>query len=632
MELTGARAWRAQIETRVAGARARRAFAFPLSLAAALAVGGSSRLGRAAEPLSVTASLETGSAEVGDVVTLNVRVVSRINGSVEVELGTTDGLSVLSQSRSESTAISWSSNRGQSLTREVGVRIELEVERAGTLVIEPVTARVGRTSAKSSPLKLRVALGRAPSSPARSGAMTAPDANEAPLFIRYRVDGDQAFVGEQILLHLEIFARPGLNFGLEDRAPAPPELDGFWREIVFQPQRLTRRDERIQGRPYHAYTVWSVALFPLSAGARTIEPVRMTFVRNRSIFDAGQRLRRRTRPRMLSIDPLPTEGRPADFVNTNVGDYTLSARVDADRVQANKAVLLTLELRGAGNISATKLPEVTALDGFRVFPPTLEDEVQRGPGGVQGAKRAEILLMPTRGGRLEIPSFSMSIFDPLAKAYRRLSTSALRIAVDGNITAQAPGSSGPSDSAGPPEAAALSLAPIRFGSDLGAPGGPHATTPWTEPWFVAGLALPWAVFVAVWGSERLRIAVRRQTPARRRRSTARRARGRLKEAREAAQAGRLADAYSAFLEAVLSLGTEKLGVNLNGQTTEQIQAALVDRGAPISLVSPLAEELQTADFARFAPGGLEDRNPDKVLERWEHIFAALEGFEPKEVP
>ena len=620
---------RASQTLEVSTAGPRRGLAIPLLLGAGLSVGGPLPPAHAAEPLSVTATLDTVSAEVGDVVTLDVRVVSRINGSVELELGKMDGLSILSQSRSESTAISWSGGAGQSLTREVGVRIELEVERTGTLTIEPVTARVGRTSAQSQPQRLKVARVRPARPPARAGAVLAPDAGEASLFVRYRVDKDRAVVGEQILLNLEIFARPGLNFGLEDRAPPPPELDGFWREIVFQPQRLTRRDQRVGNKTYHVYKLWSVALFPLSAGERTIEPVRMAFTRNRSIFDAGQRLRRRTRPLKLSIDPLPSAGRPRDFVNTNVGTYTLTAQVDSNRVQANKAVLLTLELQGQGNVAAAKLPEISAIDGFRVFPPTVEDEVQKGSGGVQGIKRAEILLMPTRGGRLEIPSFSMSVYDPSEKAYRRLSTSTLRVRVEGEVTARGPGAP-PSESAGPSDPPSQSLAPIRFGSDLSAPGGPHAAPPWHQTWFVAGLAAPWALFVAVWGSERLRMALGKQTPARRRRSTTRRARGRLKEAREAAQAGRLADAYSAFLGAVLALGSDKLGVNLNGRTTEQIKAALVDRGAPTSLISPLVEELQTADFARFAPGGLEDRNPGKVLERWEHIFAALEGFEPKE--
>ena len=600
-----------------------------LLVASALVVLGQVSTAWAADPLSVTATLDTRSAEVGDIVTLDVRVVARVKGSVDLELGKMEGLSILSQSRSESTSISWSSNTGQALTREVAVRIELEVERTGALAIEPVTARVGRTVARSQPLTVHAAQIQAPAPPTQAGTIAAPDADEQALFIRYRVDKNRAVVGEQVLLHLEIFARPGVNFGLEERAPPPPELDGFWREIVYQPQRLSRRDQRVHGRTYHVYRLWSVALFPLSAGERTIEPVRMSFTRNRSIFDAGQRFRRRTHPLALSIDPLPSVGRPRNFVNTNVGQYALTAKVDSNRVEANKAVLLSIELSGQGNIAAAKLPDVSSLDGFRVFPPTIEDQVQKGPQGISGSKRAEILLMPTRSGRLEIPSFSMSIYDPSAQAYRQLSTSSSRVAVQGEVTARAADRGSP-NAPPAPDRPEPTLAPIRFGSDFGSNPAPHGTHPWTQPWFIGGLATPWALFFVVWGSERVRYALGKQTPSRRRRSTTRRARSRLKQARAAAGAGRLPDAYSAFLEAVLSLGGEKLGTNLNGQTTEQIQAALVSHGAPASLVSPLVEELQTADFARFAPGGLEDRDPDKVLERWEHIFAALEGFEPKE--
>ena len=62
---------------------------------------------------------------------------------------------------------------------------------------------------------------------------------------------------------------------------------------------------------------------------------------------------------------------------------------------------------------------LTGDDGFREFAPTITDKVEPDGEGLHGTKTAEILLMPERGGRLEIPSIDMTIFDPDEKRYRK---------------------------------------------------------------------------------------------------------------------------------------------------------------------------------------------------------------------
>ncbi|MCB9648831.1 MAG: protein BatD [Deltaproteobacteria bacterium] len=570
----------------------------------------------AADALTVTAELSERQVLVGDVVTLQIRAVATVNGDIQVQVPRVDGLSELSRSSSEGTSISFSSVGGQQVRREQTVAVELQADKAGTLSVPAVVARVGGQQARSQPLTL-VVVGQ---EDLQSGAAVAPgevvppDPNEQSLFARYRVDRSQAYLGQQIVVDLEIFASPRGNFSLEE-VPKPPELDGFWSEILYKPERLTRSVEKVAGKSYHVYRLWRVALFPLTAGEASLPPVRVTYSTGRGMFGGGKRGRVRTKPVALEILPLPTQGRPSDFVSTNVGSYSLSASVDANKVPAGKAVVLKVQLRGDGNIKNAKLPELPELDGFRAFPPTVSSDAKPQLAGMTGSKTAEILLMPTRGGRLSIPGLSLPVFDPVKKAYERLTTPSIPVVVEGEpAPAAAPP---PTVGATPAPVPQDQLRPIRFRSDLLATPAP----PSEQAWYWAVVASVPVLFLLLLGLERLIRGARAETPERRRRAVARGARARLAEARRLAEAGQGAEAYAAFTDALFDLGTERLQVALRGLTTEQIVATLKARGASDELAQRVQHELEQADYARYVPGVAS--GVAGSLEAWEGILSEV---------
>lgn len=573
----------------------------------------------AAEALTVDASLSDTTVPVGDIVTLQVRAIARVDGDIRVEVPRVEGLSELSRSQSEGTSISWTS-AGQSMTRERTITIELQADRAGQIAIPPVVARVAGHQAKSAALSVHVGESVLPSAETpEAGEVTPPTAGERDVFVRFRVDKNEVFLGEQLLLDCEIFVSPKTSFNVDSNAP-PSTLDGFWMEIVDRPQRLERRVEVVGNKSYHVYRLWRIALFPLDAGEVTIAPLAVTLSQNRSIFGGGKRIRRRTQPLAIEVKPLPTQGRPADFSNNNVGRYLLSASIDHDKVPAGKAVLLRLSLSGVGNIRAARLPEVKDLDGFRVFPPTVTDETEVTPNGVRGTKTAEILLMPERGGRLEIPSFALTVFDPSTATYERRTTASMRLVVEGTPDAAAVA---PPPSERPAKREGLDLIPVRFRSSLGA----RDAQPWRRPWFLAGVAAPWLLYVAFLLAARLMKTATKETTKTKSRAATKAARSQLVAAKQALDAGDVATAYARFAEAVLEYGTDKCGVPLRGLTAEGVRSALLARGASPELAEQLGEELEAADYARFAPGTVANTDPAQAYARWEAIFAELEQFE-----
>jgi hypothetical protein len=575
----------------------------------------------ASSVLNIDATLSDDSVLVGDILTVQITAVARAEGEVHIIAPQIDGLTELNRSRSEGTSISWT-NAGQSITREVTLHIEYQADKPGSVSIPPFVAKLGSHEARTKAAKVEVhGSAPPPAGPVQPGKVAPPEDAERQLFVRYRVDRNRAYLGQQILMDLEIFAQPGSGFSVEE-VGGPPELDGFWREIVDQQQRLNRTTEMVEGRRYDAYRVWRVAAFPLSMGKKEVPPGTVTFSTGRSLFSSGRRIRRQTAPLLLEILPLPTEGRPADFSNNNVGQYTLKASVDHSTVPAGKAVVLRLELSGRGNVKNARLPEVQSIEGFRVFPPTITEQIDTGLAGIQGTKRAEILLMPLIGGRLEIPAFDLTIFDPEAGEYKRLTTESIRIAVEGDPTIDAPRTVAPDVAEPPPERIARSsLKPLRFRSRLSGSEPPI----WRRPAFAGMLAGPPLLFLLALLAEALIARAKRDTPTSRKRAASRRARERLFAANAEAEAGDVAKAYGELREAILELGSNKMGVALRGLTIEQIELAMKERGADEALYRDVTAELEAADHARF---GMGKKQAD--LDRWADLLERLDTWIPRE--
>ncbi|MEO1338516.1 MAG: BatD family protein, partial [Myxococcota bacterium] len=344
----------------------------------------------------------------------------------------------------------------------------------------PVTARVGRRTARSTSVILKV-LGEgeiaANAEEAKPNVVTPPDQSESTLFMRYRVNRSQPYLGQAVLLDLEVLSRPNQSFQVEETTGLP-DVDGFWSQILEQPRRLKPRRITLGGRQYVSYRIWRAALYPLKAGVHTLPPVAMQFSQGGGLFSLGRRIRRRTKPLKIDVKPLPSDGRPSDFVTTNVGRYRLTAKVDQKRVKAGKALLYTIRLSGKGNISSAKLPSIKSVPGFRVFAPTVRDDIQTNASGISGFKEAEYLMMPQKGGRIRIPAVKLPIFDPVAGRYKTLKTKSLRVFVDGkpdpSATIEPPP---PKDEKEVPTVAALR--PLRFKSSLSSAGAP----PWQSSWF-----------------------------------------------------------------------------------------------------------------------------------------------------
>ena len=551
-----------------------------------------------AQQLSVVTSVSDSVVMTGETFTLQITVTSRVNGEIRVELPSVEGLTELSRRQSQSQSMTWSSAGQQVLVQEV-YTIEYRADGPGSFVLGPVVARVGRRTARSTSVTVRV---QRPGTINRAAPnkVDQPEDNERDLFLRYRLNRTEPYLGQAVLLDLEVISKPNQSFQVEETTGLP-ELEGFWSQILEQPRRLKPRRVNIGGRQYVAYRIWRAALYPLVAKQHTLLPVSMKFSQGGGLFRPGKRMRRRTKPIRIDVKPLPSEGRPRTFVTTNVGQYKLTASVDQRRVPAGKALLYTVRLSGNGNISSAKLPTIDKIPNFRVFAPTVRDQVKTSPSGISGYKEAEYLLMPQKGGRLRIPPVELTTFDPAAGKYKKLSSKALRVTVKGEPDpTAAPNLPPPTVVANDDTPAQLTLRPLRFTSSLSSVSPP----PWNGFWFWLLLLAPglasagWAGYR--WSRRRETVTTPRSVQL----AASRQAQAAIEAARADVEAGHLAEAHAKIAEALRTSGSNALGCSLQGLTLDAVKRAAESRGLSAVDADDLVRLLEAADYARYAPSQL----------------------------
>ena len=127
----------------------------------------------------------------------------------------------------------------------------------------------------------------------------------------------------------------------------------------------------------------------------------------------------------LAVQPLPTEGQPADFTGI-VGQLRVKANISTSEATVGEPILLDLALSGAPSLTEAKLPNLSALpelaSHFKVSgdDPALEED---------GQVVFQRTLRATTPGDLVIPAISFSYFDPKAREYRTASTKPIQVKV-----------------------------------------------------------------------------------------------------------------------------------------------------------------------------------------------------------
>ena len=135
----------------------------------------------------------------------------------------------------------------------------------------------------------------------------------------------------------------------------------------------------------------------------------------------------KTKPIPLNVQPLPEVRRPTNFMGA-VGEYNITAQVDRNKLEVRKALTLTLEIFGVGNIKTVVPPKISPINGFRVETPI------HVKGDADDRTTYTYVLIPLKGGILQIPAIDFAYFSPIKNSYQVTKTNPIPITVLPNST------------------------------------------------------------------------------------------------------------------------------------------------------------------------------------------------------
>jgi hypothetical protein len=474
-----------------------------------------------------------------------------------------------------------------------GPQTRVDTRKVSALVTPKVTGKFelgftveveGATVESNVPvLEVVAADAELPETPAGRTPTEAP----GPVFLWPTVDKEKAYVGEQVTYALDVYERR-TYLGIHLRKP--PSFTDFFTEELPEGEPVIKRVGVVD---YRVRPGLRRALFPQRAGTLEIGAAELS---------VGGRQRILSPALTVEVLPLPGEGRPPGFSPNNVGRFTIATAVDRTELAANEPVTLHVTIAGEGNVKFVDPGPWPEIDGVRRYEPKIETQLRKGTV-LGGERRYEFLLIPERGGRIEIPAHVLAFFDPATERYEVARTEPIVLMVAG-------GEAAPPPSEPEPEPEGEKLSPLVLGDAL-----PRHTP--RDRWLTEGrwlwgmLAVP-VLAVAGLGGGALwrRFGADEQSRARARRRQ--RQRELVDAAERAVESGQ--GFHGKLSKLLQEIAVERAGAEGVGLPRPELLRLLGQQGATPADVERLRDLLDRCDAARFGAQGDTREDRQTLLE------------------
>ncbi len=239
------------------------------------------------------------------------------------------------------------------------------------------------------------------------------------LFIKVEVDNTNPYVGQQVNVNYKVCTRLQVERGYISQLPS---LNGFWTEDFEIPQNPQARIENINGVPFQTLLIKKSALFPQQSGRLELDPATAECITPYGKLNVS------SKPIVINVKPLPTEGQPAQFTGA-VGHFSVDARVDKKELTTDDVANLTFVVSGSGNIKLIDNPKIAFPQNLGVYDPQVTDTITSRNPNIVGKKTFTYSFNPQHPGDYTIPPIVFSYFDASTKSYRTLETQAFQIKV-----------------------------------------------------------------------------------------------------------------------------------------------------------------------------------------------------------
>ncbi len=262
-------------------------------------------------------------------------------------------------------------------------------------------------------------------------------------FLSLTTTKDEVFLGEGFTTTLAFYVAE------ENQAPLQfydlgKQLTDILKEVKpsnaweenFNIENINGAPVTINGKNYTQYKIYQATFYPLNLESIQFPSVPLKMIKYRVAKNPSFFGRRRqedfktfaTQPKKVRVKALPPHPMK-DAVA--VGNYQLEETISNWEVNTGSSFNYNFKVVGEGNISAIEKPTVKPSEHFEVYPPSIEQNINRRNGKVRGSKAFSYYVVPNEPGSYPLSDLvSWVYFNPTTEQYDTL-TSDITVEVAG---------------------------------------------------------------------------------------------------------------------------------------------------------------------------------------------------------
>lgn len=335
-------------------------------------------------------------------------------------------------------------------------------------------------------------------------------------------------------------------------------------------------------------------VFEVSSGRKV-----QTFFGSQDVMTEAKKILKTT-PVTVDISALPLQDKPANFSGA-VGAFTFTPTISSQKVKANDAVTIKLNISGTGNLKLIKNPEIKFPKDIETYDPQVKNDYKLTENGLSGTKTIEYMFIPRYPGKFTIPPIEFSYFDTRTNTYKTVSSPSYELDVDKDPNA------GKNVSTSYSNQKELEInQDIRYIKT----GSYSFKNP--NDFFVGSLSyvlcylIPLALFIIFSIVYRKQIQANADIALMRTKKANKVATKRLKLAKQYLLTHKKDNFYEEILRAVWGYLSDKLTIPVADLNRENIETELRKYGAGDDIIGTFINILDTGEFARYAPSESDD--------------------------
>lgn len=306
---------------------------------------------------------------------------------------------------------------GQILNQS-GLEVILVADREGEYTIGSASLVIDGKRYKTKPITITVKQGLKPKNK--------PNQRLQGVFLTTEVTEENPFVNQEVVLIVKIYAR---DYSILNRLRKyeEPDFANLVAKYVSEKTDDNIRQEVVNGQTYVSQELARYVLFPQKAGKIEVDPFAIEVII--SGYYGSEAVQLTSQPISLRVKELPAP-KPKNYSGA-VGNYKLSASMSKEKVKANEAVNLEVEIIGNGNLTTIKTPNIELSETIETYAPKRRDAFEARPSGMRGKVVENQVLVPQFGGDYAVGPIRFSYFDPKEEKYVTLATKPMVLKVDG---------------------------------------------------------------------------------------------------------------------------------------------------------------------------------------------------------